>query len=817
MLLIHLRLALRNLFATHRGRLPVFALINLTGLAIGLAAFLLIVRYISYELSYDRSFPMAEQIYRVALEKRSNGETTLFSAKTYPGVGPALQDRLPEVTGYARLLFEECMFHYEPGNIRINRQKTYWADASFAGLFGLEFIRTGDLILLGQPNHAIISESAARRFFGEDWSEDQSPIGKTVHLNEHIPFVIQGIFRDLPQNTHLEVDFIVSHTTLVNLVGPRFENGMPPFPNADYTYIAIKPGSDPGQLEAQVNAVLNPLIPEAEKVNTSFHFRLQPLTGIHLESHLDDELRAGGNKRLVWAIGLAALLILVIAWVNFVNLNTARAIDRSKEIGVRKAIGAGKRQLVFQLIFESLISSTMAAFLAIMLVALSYGYFLKVSGIHSPLFASDSLGIWLLFAAVAVSGGVISGIYPALVMASIQPGKALKGTVYLPGSGSSLFRKGLITFQFIVAILLVSFSLTIYHQIRFMRTQELGMDPEQVLVLHSPRSMIGNKTRATRFDTFRESLANVPGIEVISSSGCLPGKDFLNHSEAIVRPGSGSTSNLSFDVASADENYLRALNIRLLAGRNFARDHNEEKCVILNKKAILQLGFTDANEAIDQLVSISGNEKRIIGVTEDTHYRGLQHPVNPLLLHYGHGYEFGYFEVALNTGQVQQTVATIRSQWEESYPEDPFDAFFLDNHFNQQYASDQAFGTIFGGFTLLAIFIAALGLLALSSYVARRKKKEVGIRKVLGASAESIFWLLSLGFARLVVLASVIALPVAWFLVNRWLDTFAFRFQPDVWMLCIPLAITFVAALLAISGQSIRAATANPVDALKEE
>ncbi len=815
----YLKLTLRAYFSKRARTRTFFTYINLIGLIIGLASFLIIIHLVRYELSYDNFYPNASNIYRIKVEKLEQAQMTLQSAKSYPGVGAILKAEIPQIENYARVLAEECMLHYKEKDVKFNRQKTFWADGSFPYLFGLEFLEKGEVSKLSEPYTSIISKSLANRFFGTDWSGANSPIGKTIWLNEGLGFVVVGVFQDLPSNAHMKVDFVVSYSTLVSLIGPSLETGMPPFRNINYTYISLKPDAAKQDVEALAQQVLNKKIPETASVNVTYNFGFQPVQSIHLDSHLVDELQPGGNKIFVVAMTLAAALILVVAWINFINLTTARAMDRAKEVGVRKAVGSSGNQLISQFIFEALFSTGLAAVGAVILVFIASRYAENLPELKplTSLWGKESVNLWFLFVIIIFTGGLLASIYPALVLSSFRPIEVLKGKVIGTG-GKGHFRKALIGFQFFFAVLLLSCTGAIYYQVDHMRKQTLGLDMDRVLVIHTPRSMIGNKERISIFKGFREQLLNYPAMEKVGSSGCLPGEEFLYHREGVRQAGKEDDKNISFDLASVDEGYIPTLAFKIVDGRNFSDIEGESNKVIPNETAIRILGFKNSADAIGKFIHVGDQKEfQIIGVVGDAHYEGLQHPIRPLLLLYGHDYEFGFFSVKVDASNVIEVVSTVKKHWDEIYPNDPFDYFFLDSFFDEQYKNDQSFGKVFGFFSSLAILIACLGLIGLVSFTTFQKTKEIGIRKVLGASFSNIIGLLTSQFSKPILLACVVAIPVTYFMVNTWLNTFAYRFEIQWWMYVVPLMLINAVATVAIGWQAIQAALANPVKALKEE
>ena len=811
----YLKLAVRKLFSSGKDRSSIYSWINLGGLAIGLTAFLLIGHFVHYELGYDRFYPHHKNIYRLAVERFERGELTMHSAKTYAGIRDILIDEIHDVSASVRVLYEECMFLYEPENLRINRQPTFWADGNFHEFFGLEMLVKGQLELLHKPNHALISRAAAERLFGAGWKE-KKPLGKIIILNEGIPFMIQGIFEDIPENTHFNVDFVVSYATLSAVLGDHMNTIMPPQRNFVYNYITIRDASNTDQLEPLINQIIADHTGNLDD-QVSYSFSMQPLASIHLDSHLSDELNPNGNRLFIQALSIAAVLIVLVAWINFINLTIARAMNRSKEVGVRKAIGARKRQIAMQFAQETLFSGTIAALLTVVIAFFTSNYFNSITGITVALFSIQSGHLWMAFLGIFLIGAILASVYPALVLSSFNPTKALKGKNVL-SMKNGYFRQGLIAFQFGVAMLLIACTGAVYYQVNSMRKQSLGVELNQVLVIHSPRSMIGNTERALVFKRFRDKLEQNGSIVSVASGACLPGEKFLSHTENVQAEGNEVDVNWSFDLAFVDERYLSTLGMKLVNGRNFKDIPDEENKVILNETAIGMLGFKNAAEALGQYIRVNqGDPQQIIGVVEDAHFEGLQTTIKPLLLRYGHGYEFGFFPIKIKTQNLSEVISTIEQQWKTIYPKDPFDYFFLDKFFDQQYANDQAFGNLFGTFAILTICIAGLGLFGLISLTTYQKSKEIGIRKVFGANVFSIVKLLTLGFLKLVLLSSLIAIPLAYWIIDRWLNTFAYRFEPSIWMYGIPVMLLLITSLISVGGQTLKSALKNPVDAIADE
>lgn len=791
---------------------PFFTYLNLVGLIIGLAAFLIIAHLVKYELSYDSNSP---NIYRAVVEKKESGQTTLHSARTYPGVGPHMKNNIAEVINFTRVLAEDCMLLFKEKDVKFNGQKSYWADKSFIDIFKLKLITIGDTASLNNPNTCLLSKTAAERYFGKD----QSPIGKTIHLNESLPFIIQGVYEDFPPNSHMEADCILSYSTLVKEASTGFIDAMPPFYNGTYNYVLLRPGADIKKVETLAQQILTQRIPASLQSKATYTFSLQAVPDIHLNSNLADELKPNGNSRFVTALSIAAGLILLVAWINYINLATARALQRAKEVGVRKAIGATRQQLVFQFVAEALLASVLAAVGAMIIVFCISGYLKNMLDIQGSVFSwsKEEAWYWLLFIAIIFAGGLLSSIYPAAILSSFKPVEVLKGKA-TGGSGKGFLRKSLISFQFFFAVLLLTCTGAIYYQVQYMRNQPLGMSTDQVMVLNTPRSLIGNKKRIEYFKTFRAQLVKNPAIETVGASGCIPGHEFLLHLDGPYLAGQPSQKAATYDIAYIDEGYIPSLGFTLKAGSNFSDRPGENNKVIINETAMRSLGITDPANAVGKIVHRSEKDQfEIAGVVGDAHYEGLQKNIRPLLLFFGHNYEFGYFPIKINTANINQAVSYIEKNWKQIYPNDPLDYFFLDSFFDEQYKSDRRFGKTFGIFSFLAIFIACLGLTGLIAYTTHQKVKEIGIRKVLGSSISGIVALLTGEFFKPILIACLIAVPINHWLVSKWLNSFAYRFDFSWWMHLIPVAVIFMLAFMAICWQSMRAAMVNPVEALREQ
>ena len=803
MLKNYLKITVRSLIKN-----KVFSLINILGLSIGIAACLLIFQYVSFELSYESFYKNADNLYRIQLNRYQNGKLLLENAISNTAVGPAMKRELPEVVDFSRGGIEECLIYYK--DVKINDQKVFWVDQSFINLFPLEMVKGDPATAMRDPYTAVLSESQVNKYFS-----DEDPLGKSVILNEGLHFMVTGVFKDLPENTHMDLDVLMSMSTGYEM-GWAVEDGNW---HAEwvYNYILLKPGTDPADIEEKIPQLVEKYQPDLKESNIVTEYKLQPVKSIHLDSNLSNELEPNGNRKAVYALILIAMLILIIAWINFVNLSTAKSIERAREIGVRKTVGARKHQLIIQFLTESAFINFISFIFAVFFIVIIQPYFIQVVG--KPV----SLGLLLqsdiiLIIVIAFTGGtILSGLYPAFLLSSFQPVKVLKSKLNNTQGGIGL-RRALVIIQFAISIALIVGTTVIFKQIRFMQQEQLGANIDQVLVLYTPKTLNMDTTRYQWFNSFKASLQNFTEIENVSASNVLPGEEIMSHSEDVRLIGGETAENISYAIANVSNDYVNCFDLQLLSGRNFKSERTEDQnAVLINEKALHSLGLTDPQQVVDREVKVGNDQYRIIGVINDYHHEGLKKPIEPMILRHRYNYLFGFYTLRLNSSNVRESLKLIENKWNKIFPVAPFDYFFLDDFFNEQYKADLQFGKIIGLFTFLAIVIACLGLFGLTSFTTVQRTKEIGVRKVVGATISDIVFLFSKDFSKWVLIAFVLSTPVIYLVMNRWLDTYAYKTEINWWIYGIAgLAILFV-SLLTVSIQTIKAARTNPVKALRYE
>jgi putative ABC transport system permease protein len=783
-------------------------LINFFGLSIALTAAFLMYVYIRYESGYDRQ--LGEQVYRISLRKQEQGKVTYHSAKSYTGLVHLLKE-VPAVQSATRILYEQCLFRL--GDKKLPNQQVYWADSAFADVFGLHLLKGAGRHLLASPHEAIISRAAAVKLFGPQWQGREDLLGATLLLNEGLPFRVVGVFETYPGSSHLAFDYVLSFSTLTAVLGKGFGEMMPPGPNLVYTYVTLHPKGDHPSAQAQLNALLKKrAAPQAGVVH---HLDFQPARGIHLDSHLADELTPNASRDLLGVLELVAGLIILIALINYLNLSVSMATKRVREVGMRKVLGATPRQLIGQFAGDSVLSFLIVFGITALLVKAfagpSYGY-LEVQ-IPDSYYYSGELWRTILFFAALVT--LVPAGYLGLLMTQVKPLSA--GVHQTPAFGKvGMLRKGLVVVQFVASTFLIASTGVVYRQVNLMQQYHLGYDQQNVVVVKSPRTLIGNPERENLFEVFKARLQALPGIERVASGSVIPGEEFLIRSGSVKRTGTAPLAGQTFRVGFTDGDFLGTLGIKLAAGRTFGAQRRS-KDAIINRRALPSLGFSSPQEALGQQIGVlfEGDKRTIVGVAEDYHHLSVHTlPTETIFLH-GPDYEFGYYPIRLHKEQLQSTLGAITQTWQALFPNDPFDYFFLDNFFGQQYASEVRFGRAFFGFSGLAILISCLGLLGVSLYSTELRQREVCIRKVFGASTLKNVLLLSREYLILVLSAIVIAVPLIVFFSDRFLRSFPYRVEQQPFEYLLSGAGVVLISLVTILYNVVKVSGKNPAQVLR--
>ncbi len=817
MLKSFLQIAIRN-FSKRKG----YSILNLLGLTIGITCCLLIFEYVAYERSYDSFQPQADRIFRVQESDYQNGRFEVNWATTSPAVGPALKKDFPEVESFCRLYNYELLLSNDARNARFSETKSYVADAAALTILDLPLVKGNPATALQDVNKIVISESLAHKYFG---AED--PLGKVLSVRNGgnlRSLEVTGVFKNYPENSHLVLDVLISYPTLHQTFGAGNATYDPTELtwtwNDYYTYIELKKGTDPAAFQKKLRPFIDRhynSLPQ-NKANNDFNtLQLFALTDIHLYSHYGEEAEANGDGSSVSFLFLIAFFIAAIAWINYINLATARSLERAREVGVRKVLGALRTDLIRQFLVESLLLNGLALFLALVVAWIASPLFNQLTGRALNNSISLPASYWEIFAALFLGGTFLSGIYPAFVLSRYHPVSVLKG-LFKNTTGGQFLRKALIVGQFAASILLIAGTIIVYNQVHYMRSQTLGADINETMVLKGINSMRDSSYQAV-FPSFRNDLLRIKDVRGITGSSNVMGQE-ITWSTTWRRLGGVSKTNYTLLHLGIDYDFIQNYGLKIIAGRGFSRDFPTDKhAVLLNESAIRELGYTKPADAIGQLLfgdQSSIDTVQVIGVVADYHHQGLQKSIHPLALLLRTG-PADFYSVKIGPGNTRETIADIKKAWDNHFPADPFQYFFLDEYFNKQYAENERFGTVFGLFAGLAIIIACLGLLGLSAYNVIQRTKEIGIRKVLGASARHLLFILSRDFLLLVAVAFVIAVPLTWWAMNSWLQEFAYRIHIGWLTFAIAGILAFGIALITVGLQALKATLANPVKSLRTE
>jgi len=806
----YLKAALRNM-RLHKG----LSFITIFGFAAGLACCILITLFTIDQLGFDRYHAKAEHIYRVGIIGSLNSKTFMGPVSCAP-LAETMKREIPEVETVTRFVggsrgapvvrYKDKIF---------SEERFYWADPTFFDVFSAPFIKGDPRTALSQVNSVVLTRSMAKKYFG---SED--PIGKTINTDNRRDLVVTGVVPDVPRQSHFHYDFLGSLAVFENSRSTSWIG------NSFYTYLVLRPGASAKAVEdklqelvrlhagPQFQMMFGVSWDQLLKSGAKYSYFLQALTDIHLRSHFEYEIEANGDISTVYLFSLVAFGVFLLACVNFINLTTARAATRAREIGIRKAIGSGRGQLIRQFLFESSLTSFLAILLALLLAILLRPFFNRLAGANAEITVQGNPWLLPILLALLVLSGLVAGAYPAFYLSSFRPAQVLKGQ--LGGiKGKSFVRSLLVVFQFTLSIALIIGTLVINRQLHYMQNKKLGFNKEQVLVVKKTDDL-GKQVR-----TFKQELLANPDIVAVSTSAGLMGDPTFGDNVYTV-PGVSGVGQHLFWTMYADEGFLRTYDIQMASGRFFEKDRQSDlQGVVLNEAAVKVMGLTDpVGREIVQMIDQSGKQTKItiLGVIKDFHFQSLHEEIRPLAFHWMGPDGFGKtVSVRFRTTAIPALLSSIESTWRRLSKGQAFEYEFFDERFAAIYNSERNTARLLTAFSLLAIAIACLGLLGLATFATQQRTKEIGIRKVLGASVLSLSRLLSNEFLKLVLLANLIAWPLAYYFMNHWLRAFAYRTSLGLDLFLLSGALALGIALLTVSFQSIRAAQANPVDSLRNE
>ncbi len=806
MLRSYLKTAFRNL---HRTR--TYSSINILGLAVGLAACLLVLHYVRFERSYDRFQPGFERIYRLRYERTSEEGTSVRFASCCPPAAGFIRGNYPEVEEIARITRYRAVVGVGSGEVSFTEDRMYYAEPEFFRIFDIPFLSGDPQEGIREPGHAFISRSTAGKYF-----RDADPVGRTFTVDGRTDYTVAGVFEDRPQNTHLKFDILLSFPNVVALRGREVMEawGHTGF----FTYLRLRSGSDPAAFEKKmadlVEAQCGDMMKEYRLV---VELKMQPLADIHLTSHFMQEYETNGSRRGVDFLSVVALFIIVMAWVNAVNLSTARSLTRAREVGLRKTVGATRLQLVFQFYFETLLVNVLSVLLALPLIQSALPLVRRLTGTPAEAGLWSEPWFWRTLVGLFLAGVAFSGLYPAAAMSATRPAVILRGRIDAPARGVGV-RKILVVFQFAIALALLTGTVTVFRQISYLKNTGLGFDKERVLVVNTPRVLEDGSRERIR--TFKQEVLRNPGILKACVVTEVPGRQIYWDAGGIYRGGDHAGKGKNYLIVGADEDFIDVFGLKILRGRNFSEEFpSDDKALILNETAVAWMGFENGEKAVGEPVDYWGEIYTVVGVLADFHQQSPKAAFEPhlyRLMPYARP-EIGRFALKLGPGGPADAVRSVKETFERLFPGNPFEYFFLDDYFNEQYSAEERMGRVIGSFSLLALFVTGLGIFGISSFLALQRRREIGVRKVLGATTGGILRLLSGEFAVLIGIAALLSGPPVYWGIQKWLGSFASRMDVDVWLFFVPLFVVLAAAGLSIGTNVIQAALADPVDAIKHE
>lgn len=799
----YLKIAVRNIF-----KYKAYSFITIIGLSIGICACILILLFVNDELSYDKNNVNFNKIYRVHTNASLSGREIQIALS--PSIlGETLLKDFPEVTAFTRLMQNRNMLIRYKNNVFVETN-FFWADSGTFKVFTIPFLKGNPDKALTEPHTVVLTEKLAKKYFG---TED--PMDKIMNFEDGTPYTVRGVVKDCVQNSHWHYDMFASMSSLGRDSTQQWLG------NNLYTYILLNKASSISTLRSKLGdftrehisknvfEVFGVTYDQMKQTGNNYEFEFQPLSDIHLKSHLDYEIEPNSDIKYVYIFSLIAIFILILACINFMNLATARAALRSREVGVRKVLGSNKNQLIFQFLFESILLTGFAVMIAIMLAEILLPLFNGITGkqLETAFFSSYAAIPAALFSILFI--GFLAGCYPAFFLSSFKPVTVLgsKTSHYK----SSWLRSGLVVFQFAISIILIIGTLIVYLQMQYIQNMNLGIDKDRILVIQRAWAL------ENQADTFKDELIKNSGIVSASNTDNMPGQLF---GQNLYRTEGPDTKQHILATMATDYDFAKTLGIGITEGRYFSKNYpSDTTAVIINETAAKIMNLKDP---VGKRIIVVGNNDpksntfRIAGVLKDFHYESLHQKIRPLVIFLNRG-QTGFLPVRLSGNNIADNIYVIKKLWKKFVPDKPIEYYFLNENFEQQYRAEYKTGQIFTTFAVISILIACLGLLGLASFTAERRTKEIGIRKVMGATTSGIIFMISKEFIKWVIIANIIAWPVAYYTMNNWLADFAYRIDMPYWIFLASAVIAIIIAMITVSSQSFRAANSDPVKSLRYE
>lgn len=799
----YLKIAYRNFLKN-----KFYAFINISGLALGMVCCVVILLYLKQELSFDKFHKHADDIFRITEITQTDALVT-HTAHTYSAVAPVVANEFAEVVATTRFFNENTLVAYNETK-SFQEPRFFYTDSSTFDVFTFNPVKGNLSTALDEPFSVIVTHSMAVKYFG-----DADPINKILRIDDANDFRITAVIGDIPKNSHIQIDFLASYSSLKNIQGGWMYNNWyyPPM----YTYLKLLEGKDASKLEGKLPGMVEKFLGPGEKKQRIL--KLQSLLDIHTTANLENEWGDTLPLSYVFILSTVAVLILVIACINFMNLSIARSLKRAAEVGMRKVVGAHRGQLIQQFLYESSFIAVISSIVALGLLYILVPIFNQISGAALVVGLKEIGSLFLFFLSLSLVVGLAAGYYPALFLASFNPNTVLKGNVKGRGSFNEKLSKGLVIFQFLITITLIVGTLIIYNQLQFLKNKHLGFDKEHLVVVH-----VRNANDSNKLTTLKDRLEANTNIISVSASSRVPGRERL--ADYNIRPeGSDQSDNMMFYVLHSSFGFENTLGLEFTNGRPFNMTIASDSFgIVLNETAVQKLGWADplGKKIETGALEHDGSFKvlstgNVIGVVKNFNYNSLHKKIDPLMMVIGPYYMNQYLNIRTKPNDIQGTLGLIQKEWSSFSPGRPFEYFFLDENIDRLYQVEERLSKIFLSFSILSIFIACLGLFAMATFAVRQKRKEIGIRKILGASVKSVFAHLLSQFSKLIIIAFLVSVPLSYFGLDSWLNNFAFHIQIDVGVYIVGAIISIIITVATIGYQTIIAAKTNPVDTLRSE
>ena len=794
------KIALRNIFKD-----KVYSAINILGLTIGITCSMFLFMYILDELSYDRYHKNADNIYRIVSNIKEPDNAFTWAIAQVP-MAQELRNNYPELKNAVRF-YGTGRTLYKNGEKQFNEEDFYLTDSTVFDMFTYEFLAGDMSTALDNPFSIVLTESIAKKYF----ATPAEALGQSLQNKENDEFKITGVIKDVPYNSHFRFDALISRSTRQGSDGGSWGNfGV-------FTYIQLPPGYDLTKMYASLDKIVKERVnPIFEQYNIKIAYELQPITRIHLYSKIQDEAEEGGDISVIYIFGAVSAFMLIIACINYMNLATARSANRAKEVGVRKVMGSQRKQLIMQFITESVVLTLIALALSILLIYALLPAFNSLANKHLPFAYILQAPVILTLIGITLFSGIVGGSYPAFYLSGFNPVNVLKGKLATRG-GSVIFRRGLVVLQFIISIFMLISTLVVFDQLNYMRNKDLGFDKERVVKL-----TLSERELRQKADVLVNRLKQVPEVAGVGTATSVPGQG-VGKLLLKVEDNEGKLVDRGIDLFNADFDFVKTMGMDIVTGRDFSRDVSSDTtyAVLVNEAMVKRMAWDDplGKKFIFQGAGPNNTdiEKRVVGVLKDYHQNSLYDEIEPIMVILN---KENYFVlVRTNEGDVKQSLAAVENVWKELFPNNTFQFEFLDQDFNSQYKADEKRSLIFTVFSSLTIFIACLGLIGLAAFTTEQRTKEIGVRKVIGASVSSLVALVSREFFILVGIGMVIAFPLAWYFTENWLTNFAYRIElKNEWLTFLTSALlAFLITMLTVGYHVMRAAHTNPVKSLRDE